>query len=218
MDARYRNRVIRFKALGHSVRLQILEALAKGTASVGELTALTGRRQPYVSQQLAVLYNAGLISKKRRGLHVLYSLAKHELRSSAADLYTICCEQPQHSLVCQAEKVNTMSENKTDKWHGIPRTEIQWYPTIVADRCVGCGLCVTSCERGVYAFNYEANKPVVVAPEMCMVGCTTCATICCQDAIEFPSQGYIRQLIKHKKILRRSKDMLRANREKLTLP
>jgi ferredoxin len=49
---------------------------------------------------------------------------------------------------------------------------------------------------------------------MCMVGCTTCATICTQDATEFPSTGYIRQLIRQKKLLRQSKDMLKANREK----
>lgn len=33
-------------------------------------------------------------------------------------------------------------------------------------------------------------------------------------SIEFPSQGFIRQLIRDKKLLRQSKDMLRENREK----
>jgi NAD-dependent dihydropyrimidine dehydrogenase PreA subunit len=109
-----------------------------------------------------------------------------------------------------------VSDKKTNnnQWHGVPRAEIQWQPTVITDRCVGCGLCATSCGRGVYAFDYESNRPVVVAPEMCMVGCTTCATICTQDAIEFPSTGYIRQLIRQKKLLRQSKDMLKANREK----
>lgn len=107
-----------------------------------------------------------------------------------------------------------MSAQTTMTWHDIPRNEIDWHPTVIADRCIGCGLCVTSCGRGVYAFDYEQNRPVVVAPEMCMVGCTTCATICTQDAIEFPSQGYIRHLIKERKVLRQSKDMLRVNRAK----
>ena len=107
-----------------------------------------------------------------------------------------------------------MSTANNNSWHGIPRDEIQWHPTVVADRCIGCGLCVTSCGRGVYAFNYETNKPVVAAPQMCMVGCTTCATTCPEDAIDFPSHGYIRQLIKKRKVLRQSKDMLRDNREK----
>ncbi len=99
------------------------------------------------------------------------------------------------------------------KWHDIPREEIEWHPTVIADRCVGCGLCTTSCGRGVYAFDYEENRPVVVKPDMCMVGCTTCATLCTRDAIEFPSRGYIRQLIRDRKLLRQSKDMLRDNRE-----
>ena len=38
-----------------------------------------------------------------------------------------------------------MSDNKNGQWHGVPRAEIQWYPTIISDRCVGCGLCATSC-------------------------------------------------------------------------
>jgi ferredoxin len=47
-----------------------------------------------------------------------------------------------------------MSDQKnTNQWHGIPRQEIQWYPTIVAERCIGCGLCVTSCGKNVYAFD-----------------------------------------------------------------
>ena len=107
-----------------------------------------------------------------------------------------------------------MSTRTVMPWHDIPRSEIDWQPAVVADRCVGCGVCVTSCGRGVYAFDYEQNRPAVVAPEMCMVGCTTCATICTQDAIEFPAQGYIRHLIKERKVLRQSKDMLRSSRAK----
>lgn len=103
--------------------------------------------------------------------------------------------------------------NFSKPWHGIPRDEIAWYPTVVADRCVGCGMCVTSCGRQVYGFDYEANVAVVEYPLQCMVGCTTCATICTRDAIEFPSQGYIRQVIRKHKLERLTKDVLKANRE-----
>ena len=70
-------------------------------------------------------------------------------------------------------------------------------------------MCVTSCGRGVYAFDYERNRPTAIAPRQCMVGCTTCATICLQDAIEFPSRGYIRGIIRRNRLLRQAKDMLR---------
>lgn len=98
-------------------------------------------------------------------------------------------------------------------WHGVAREEIEWYPIVVADRYIGCGMCVTSCGRQVYAFDYEANVAVVEHPLQCMVGCTTCATICTRDAVEFPSQGYIRQVIREKKTLRQAKDMLKENQE-----
>ena len=96
-------------------------------------------------------------------------------------------------------------------WHNIPRADIEWAPKVVADRCIGCGLCVTSCGRKVYSFDYQKKLPVVTSPQMCMVGCTTCATTCTQDAIEFPSEGYIRSLIKRQHVLRKVKDELAVN-------
>lgn len=73
---------------------------------------------------------------------------------------------------------------------------------------------VTSCNRDVYAFDYEANKPVVVASQSCMVGCTACATICPEDALEFLSQGDVRQIIRKNKIITQAKSTLCANPEK----
>jgi NAD-dependent dihydropyrimidine dehydrogenase PreA subunit len=108
-------------------------------------------------------------------------------------------------------------KNLTAPWHGIPREDIDWYPTVVIERCIGCGLCVTSCGRGVYTFDYENKKAVVANPLQCMVGCSTCGTICSQDAIEFPSQGYMRYLIKEKKLLRLTKQQLQQSRDKYDL-
>jgi CDP-4-dehydro-6-deoxyglucose reductase len=31
----------------------------------------------------------------------------------------------------------------TKPWHGVPREDIQWNPTILEDVCIGCGTCVT---------------------------------------------------------------------------
>lgn len=105
-------------------------------------------------------------------------------------------------------------ESNNMKWHEIPREEIKWHPEVISDRCVGCGLCVTSCGRGVYTFNYQTNRPVVAKELMCMVGCTTCATICTRDAIEFPGTGYIRQIIRDHKLISQSKEMLKSQQEK----
>lgn len=104
-----------------------------------------------------------------------------------------------------------MSAIPKPTWHGIPRENIGWHPIVVAERCVGCGVCVTSCSKSVYSFDYEANRPVVAAPQACMVGCTTCAAICIQDAIEFPSIGYVRQVIRKNRVLNQAKKMLKAD-------
>lgn len=106
------------------------------------------------------------------------------------------------------------SDTNLATWHSIRRSKIPWNPSVVEDRCVGCGLCLISYGRGVYAFDYEQNRPVVCVPQMCMVGCTTCATLCTQDAIEFPSQGVIRQIIRKNRLLRYAKDLIRENRER----
>lgn len=60
-------------------------------------------------------------------------------------------------------------------WHGVPREEIEWHPTVEKELCIGCGLCVLGCGANVYAFDFNENKPVVVAPLNCKVGCVTCA-------------------------------------------
>ncbi|MDH7486562.1 MAG: metalloregulator ArsR/SmtB family transcription factor [Anaerolineae bacterium] len=63
-----------FKALAHPARLRILETLEQGEACVCHLEALLGFRQAYLSQQLAVLRQAGLVGDRREGLNVFYCL------------------------------------------------------------------------------------------------------------------------------------------------
>jgi len=74
----------------------------------------------------------------------------------------------------------------TKPWHGVPREQIHWNPTIVEDACIGCGTCVTGCSRLVYRFDFERKKSIVADPLNCMVGCTTCANTCPTHAIRFP--------------------------------
>jgi DNA-binding transcriptional ArsR family regulator len=62
------------RVLAHPGRLAILEALRNGPACVCHLTALLGRPQVYISQQLAVLRDAGLATTRRDGAFVYYSL------------------------------------------------------------------------------------------------------------------------------------------------
>jgi ArsR family transcriptional regulator len=64
-----------FKALGHPLRIHVLELLSEGERSVSDLLEHVDVEQPYLSQQLAVLRRAGFVVARREGAHVLYALA-----------------------------------------------------------------------------------------------------------------------------------------------
>jgi ArsR family transcriptional regulator len=61
-----------FRALMHPARLTILEALRDGAQCVCHLEARLSYRQAYLSQQLAVLREAGLVHDRREGWNVYY--------------------------------------------------------------------------------------------------------------------------------------------------
>lgn len=70
-----------FKAMAHPVRLQILRLLGEeGEACVCHLTCALQKQQPYISQQLSVLREAGMVVDSRSGQLVFYRLASPELK------------------------------------------------------------------------------------------------------------------------------------------
>lgn len=75
------------------------------------------------------------------------------------------------------------------EWHGIPREKIDWHPAVDEDKCIGCGLCVTTCGRGVYRYDFDGKKTKVVNPNNCLVGCQTCANLCPTEAIRFAEEN-----------------------------
>lgn len=68
------------RSLANENRLMILCLLAEGEKSVGELEAMTGARQPTVSQQLARLRADGLVGSRREGKTIYYSLIDDRAR------------------------------------------------------------------------------------------------------------------------------------------
>ena len=62
------------KALGHPLRVQMLEALARGDRCVNDLRVLAAVSQPTISRHLAWLKRAGLVTERRAGPRVLHHL------------------------------------------------------------------------------------------------------------------------------------------------
>lgn len=75
------------KALGHDGRLTILCHLQTGPKSVTELENLLETRQAVVSQQLARLRLEGLVSARREGQAIFYSL----LDPRVAEMIDLLC-------------------------------------------------------------------------------------------------------------------------------
>ena len=62
------------KALASESRLKIVDRLAQGECSVGELTELVGSDRTTVSKHLAVLRAHGIVVDRREGSTVFYIL------------------------------------------------------------------------------------------------------------------------------------------------
>jgi DNA-binding transcriptional ArsR family regulator len=79
------------KTLAHSGRLMILCHLGSGEKSVGELEEILGIRQAAVSQMLARLREDNLVSTRRDGKAIYYSLADEKTQRMIALLYEFFC-------------------------------------------------------------------------------------------------------------------------------
>ena len=81
------------KALAHENRLLLLCLLSERERSVGELEEILAMRQAAVSQQLARLRYDDLVTTRRDGKTVYYSIANDDVRRVISVLYDIYCEE-----------------------------------------------------------------------------------------------------------------------------
>ncbi len=79
IPAEYVSEVQLLKVLTHPARLAILEILRQGEQCVCHMEAHLGYRQAYISQQLAVLRQAGLIHDRREGWNIYYRVAQPDI-------------------------------------------------------------------------------------------------------------------------------------------
>jgi ArsR family transcriptional regulator len=79
------------KVLANEDRLLLLCQLSQGEACVGDLEEQLDIRQPTLSQQLGVLRNEGVVSTRREGKYIYYSVADPKLLELLAVLYRLYC-------------------------------------------------------------------------------------------------------------------------------
>lgn len=89
------------KAMANPTRLMVLCQIAHGEKSVGELEQAVGLSQSGLSQHLAVLRNKRLVTTRRDGQTIFYSLASLEAASVMATLYEIFCRKAQKRVLAR---------------------------------------------------------------------------------------------------------------------
>ncbi len=99
---------------------------------------------------------------------------------------------------------------------GVPRDQIEWFPTLDAEKCVGCGMCM-NCGKNVFEWDVNKQKALAVRPGDCVVGCSTCRNLCRGNAISFPDLKELRKFYVKNRIWDRVKEELVAQ-GKIALP
>jgi ArsR family transcriptional regulator len=80
------------RALSNEDRLLLLCQISRGETSVGELEEALDIRQPTLSQQLGVLRNEGLVTTRRDGKRIFYSVADRKVLGLLDVLYRLYCD------------------------------------------------------------------------------------------------------------------------------
>jgi DNA-binding transcriptional ArsR family regulator len=79
------------KAMSNPARLMVLCQLAEGEKSVGELEGAVSLSQSGLSQHLALLRRERIVTTRRSGQTIFYSLASEEAAAVMRTLYAIFC-------------------------------------------------------------------------------------------------------------------------------
>ena len=82
-----------FKALSSTPRRRILNHLAGGPMTVGEIAEKFDMAMPSISKHLAVLHGAGLVHQQKRGQFIIYSIAADHLVNSLYSFLTPFCPE-----------------------------------------------------------------------------------------------------------------------------
>lgn len=98
-----------YSLCAHPARLQILDELRRDEACVCHLQSVLGRPQAYVSQQLRVLREAGVVTDRKDGLLVYYRLNDSRVARLLEEILGLV-EEPTHPENCPCPKCSPEAE------------------------------------------------------------------------------------------------------------
>lgn len=103
------------KAMANRHRLLILCQLVEKERSVGELAEFLGIRDSSVSQHLSILRKDGLVTARRDGQTIWYSIASTEARALLSTLYDAFCAPTNVSARKSPRKVAARRQQRIER-------------------------------------------------------------------------------------------------------
>lgn len=107
------------QALGSSARLQMLELVAQGERGVDALAAMTGLSIANTSKHLQALRQAGLVTARKEGLRVYYSIAGNDVAALVSALRNVA-----ENRVADVERVLRVWLADRDVMEAVPAAEV----------------------------------------------------------------------------------------------
>ncbi len=95
----------RFKVFSEPMRLKLVYSLMDGEKSVSELVRETGGMQANVSKHLGMLLDAGLVGRRKQGLHAYYRVTDE----SIYELCGLACASIQGRLAADLDRFSSFS-------------------------------------------------------------------------------------------------------------
>jgi DNA-binding transcriptional ArsR family regulator len=92
-----------FSVLGEPTRLRILHALCKDEKCVNDIIQVTGLAQANASRHLGLMYQAGMLSRRREGTQVFYKVAD--------PMYVELCRTVSIQLIGRTENASVTRES-----------------------------------------------------------------------------------------------------------
>lgn len=90
----------RFRVIGDSTRIRVLDALRQEELSVGQLAELLGTSQQNASKHLGTLLQAGIVSRRKVGTTAFYAVTDESVFA--------LCEQICGALQSQLEELSAL--------------------------------------------------------------------------------------------------------------
>lgn len=110
--------------------------------------------------------------------------------NGAREVFAAAFEREYAAFLAQLESGDSTRKRGYGMWRGYPRETIPWFPMVDEDLCDGCGVCLKMCSSHCLAPT-AGDKVWVADPFACVVGCSSCASICKPKAITFPPRSML---------------------------